>query len=215
MAADIRGQVVKAIVAVVVRPSQRVLSLALAHTLGDDIRGPPRRVVATRDWELLWKLVGGMLHADRRAKIHIPVQSIEEGGVCSMLGNLIGETRGKRIVRRVLSATPARIEVTFEDAGKMLGVEVNGLGTYTSEIRADGSIYGEGQGLYLTATGEGLAWKGSGLGRFGEGGAISYRGILYYQSTSSKFAKLNTVTGVFEYEIDPKGETQAKVWEWS
>ena len=83
-----------------------------------------------------------------------------------MLGNLIGETRGKRIVRRVLSATPARIEVTFEDAGKMLGVEVNGLGTYTSEIRADGSIYGEGQGLYLTATGEGLAWKGSGLGRF-------------------------------------------------
>ena len=45
-----------------------------------------------------------------------------------MLGELLGETRGKRIVRRVLSSDPVKVEVTFEDSGKMPGVEVNGFG---------------------------------------------------------------------------------------
>jgi len=131
-----------------------------------------------------------------------------------MLGELIGETRGKRIVRRVLASDPPQVEVTFEDGGKMLGIEVQGFGTYESEVRADGGIYGEGQGVYMSAAGDMLSWNGSGLGKFGEGGAVSYRGILYYRSTSPKFAKLNTVAAVFEYEVDAKGGTHAKIWEW-
>lgn len=131
-----------------------------------------------------------------------------------MLGEQIGETRGKRIVRRVLSSDPLRVEVTFEDSGKMLGIDVNGFGTYTSQVRADGTFYGEGEGAYMTRDGELLSWKGSGLGKFREGGAVSYRGILYYRTASQKLARLNTVTGVFEYEVDAKGETLAKVWEW-
>ncbi len=131
-----------------------------------------------------------------------------------MLGELIGESRGKRIVRRVLSSDPPKVEVTFEDSGKILGIEVQGFGTYESEIRADGSIYGEGHGVNMSATGDMLAWKGSGLGKFGEGGAVSYRGILYYRTPSPKLAKLNTVAGIFEYDVDAKGNTHAKVWEW-
>ncbi len=131
-----------------------------------------------------------------------------------MLGELIGETRGKRLVRRVLSSDPPKVEVTFEDGGKMLGIDVNGFGTYSSQVRADGTIYGEGEGLYITGAGEMLAWKGSGLGKFTEGGGVSYRGILYYRTTSQKLARLNTVAGVFEYEADGKGDTRAKVWEW-
>ena len=131
-----------------------------------------------------------------------------------MLGEQIGETRGKRIVRRVLSSDPVKVEVTFEDSGKMLGISVNGFGTYISQVRPDGTIYGEGEGAYTTVDGELLAWKGSGLGRFKEDGAVSYRGILYYRTTSQKLARLNTVAGVFEYETSANGETQAKVWEW-
>lgn len=131
-----------------------------------------------------------------------------------MLGELLGETRGKRIVRRVLSVNPSKIEVSFEDAGKMLGVQVSGFGTYTSEVRADGSLAGAGSGLYLVAGGEVLSWEGSGIGKLGEGGAVSYRGILYYRTTSPKLAKLNNAAGVFEYEVDAKGKTHAKVWEW-
>ena len=131
-----------------------------------------------------------------------------------MLGEQIGEARGKRIVRRVLSSDPVKVEVTFEDTGTLYGVNVNGFGTYISQLRSDGTIYGEGEGAYTTADGELVSWKGSGLGSIIAGGAVSYRGILYYRTTSQKLARLNKVTGVFEYEAAANGETQSKVWEW-
>src|SRR5215831_12535103 len=131
-----------------------------------------------------------------------------------MLGEQIGESRGKRIVRRVLSSDPVKVEVTFEDTGTLYGDNVNGFGTYISQLRSDGTIYGEGEGAYTTADGELVSWKGSGLGSIIAGGAVSYRGILYYRTTSQKLARLNKVTGVFEYEASATGETQSKVWEW-
>jgi len=59
-----------------------------------------------------------------------------------------------------------------------------------------------------------IAWKGSGLGKFKERGAVSYRGILYFTTTSQKLARLNHVAGVFELEIDPEGKMHNKIWEW-
>jgi len=131
-----------------------------------------------------------------------------------MLGDQLGESKGKRLVRRVLSSDPLRIEVSFEDAGTMLGVGTNGFGTYTSEARPDGSLYGEGQGGMITADGEAITWKGSGAGRILPTGAVSYRGILYYRTNSQKLSRLNNACGVFEYEVDPSGNTASKVWEW-
>ena len=131
-----------------------------------------------------------------------------------MLGDLLGESKGRRIVRRVLSTDPLTIEVSFEDTGTMLGVATNGTGTYTSEGRPDGSLYGEGQGVMITADGEPILWKGSGAGKIVAGGAVSYRGILYYRTSSQKLARLNNACGVFEYEVDAAGNTTAKVWEW-
>lgn len=131
-----------------------------------------------------------------------------------MLGELLGETTGKRIVRRVLSTEPPTVEVTFEDNGTMLGVPAGGFGTYTSVVRADGSMYGEGQGLMVTQDGEPINWKGSGQGKFGPGGAVSYRGILYYRTPSQKLAQLNAAPGVFEFEVDAAGNTSTKIWAW-
>jgi len=131
-----------------------------------------------------------------------------------MLGELLGENTGKRIVRRVLGTDPLTAEVSFEETGKMLGVTTNGFGTYTSVVRTDGSIYGEGQGGLFTSDGESVSWKGSGLGKFGPGGTISYRGILYFQTASQKLARLNATPGVFEYEVDTEGKTHTKIWEW-
>jgi hypothetical protein len=54
----------------------------------------------------------------------------------------------------------------------------------------------------------------SGKGKILPGCAVSYRGILYYQTTSQKLAKWNAAPGVFEYEVDADGTTQSKVWEW-
>ena len=131
-----------------------------------------------------------------------------------MLGDLVGETKGKRVVRRVLSVEPPTVEVSFEDAGQMLGVGVQGLGTYTSVIRADGSIHGEGQGISTTEDGEGISWTGTGEGTFGPGGAISYRGMLFYRTQSQKLARLNNMTAAFEYDVDADGNTIARAWEW-
>jgi hypothetical protein len=131
-----------------------------------------------------------------------------------MIGELISETTGKRLVRRVLSDDPAKVEVSFEDSGKTLGLSSNGFGTYTSTIRPDGSIYGEGHGLMMTADGEGASWRGSGVGKFTGNGGVSYRGMLFFRTTSQKLARLNSVGGAFEYEVDAQGKTTSKIWEW-
>lgn len=131
-----------------------------------------------------------------------------------MLGDKIGETTGKRLVRRVLSVDPLTAEVSFEDSGQMLGVPTTGIGTYTSVARPDGSLYGEGQGMNTTADGEAITWTGTGLGHFGAGGSVSYRGMLFFRTTSQKLARLNNACGAFEYEVDPAGASVSKIWEW-
>ncbi len=131
-----------------------------------------------------------------------------------MLGELIIENTGKRIVRRVLETNPPTVEVTFEESGKVLGHATTGMGTYTSEIGPDGTVRGEGQGIVFASDGEGATWKGSGQGKLKPGGAVSYRGILYFQTASAKLARLNAAPGVFEYEVDADGKTHTKVWEW-
>jgi hypothetical protein len=131
-----------------------------------------------------------------------------------MIGEQIGETKGRRLVRRVLSTDPTTVEVTFEDSGQMLGVATSGLGTYTSVIGPDGSISGEGQGVNMTQDGEAVTWKAMGVGKFGAEGAISYRGMLFFKTASQKLARINNACGAFEYDVDSSGNTVSKFWEW-
>lgn len=131
-----------------------------------------------------------------------------------MLGEKIGETKGKRLVRRVISTEPPTAEVSFEDSGHMLGVATTGMGSYTSVIGPDGSISGEGQGISMTQDGEAITWKGTGIGKFAAGGAVSYRGMLFFKTASPKLARLNNTCGAFEYDVDSSGNTVSKMWEW-
>jgi hypothetical protein len=132
-----------------------------------------------------------------------------------MLGELISESRGKRAARRVLSTSPGfRVEVSFEASGKVLGMDPQTIATYWSEARPDGSLYGEGQAVVITRDGEMATWKGQGVGKFLAGGAVSYRGAVYYSTASPKLARLNTVAAVFEFEVDANGNTSEKTWEW-
>jgi hypothetical protein len=108
-----------------------------------------------------------------------------------MIGDKIGETKGKRLVRRVISIDPPTAEVSFEDSGTMFDVATTGMGTYTSVIRADGSILGHGQGPIMTPDGETVSWTGTGVGKFGAAGAVSYRGMLFFQTTSQNLGRLN------------------------
>jgi hypothetical protein len=133
-----------------------------------------------------------------------------------MLGELIGESRGKRSARRVVSAEGGcfKVEVSFEDKGTMLGGEANGIGTYTSGPGPDGTLSGEGHGVLLTPDGGVATWKGTGVGKFLAGGAVSYRGALFYSTATPKLARLNSIAAVFEFEVDAEGNTHSKLWEW-
>lgn len=134
-----------------------------------------------------------------------------------MLGELVLEERGKTIGLRVLpsEAGDPKVEVSFQASGKVLGVEHTTMGTYWSAVRPDGSLFGEGQGLVTTQDGDRATWKGNGVGRFtGRGSAVSWRGAIYYQTSSQRLQRLNGVAAVFEYDVDENGNTTGKVWEW-
>jgi len=110
-----------------------------------------------------------------------------------MLGEMIGESQGKRTGRRVLSTSPVfKVEVSFEDSGKILGIEYNGITTYWAESKPDGSLYGEGEGVYLLQNGENATMKGAGAGTIKAGGAVSY-------SRSGVVQHIVTQTCAFEY----------------
>ena len=133
-----------------------------------------------------------------------------------MLGELIGELWGNRGVRRVLSAEGSafKVEVTFEETGKVQGFDARAVGTYTTASRPDGTLYSEGQGILLTKHAGMATWKGMGAGKFLEDGGTSFRGSICYNTASPQLAALNTHAVVFEFEQDMEGNSHSKLWEW-
>jgi hypothetical protein len=131
-----------------------------------------------------------------------------------MLSEQIYTGQGKRTARRVLSTQPFTVEVSFEDKGNLLGLEGANIGTYTSSPRPDGTLAGEGQGIFASADGEVITWKGIGTGKLKPGGAVSYRGALTFSATSQRLSRLNVIAGVFEFEVDEAGNTATQIWEW-
>lgn len=133
-----------------------------------------------------------------------------------MLGEMLGEERGKITAMRVLASEGSpRVEVSFQASGTLLGLATTEIGTYVSRARPDGTLYGEGQGVIMASDGAMATWVGQGVGRFtGRGTGVSWRGAVYYQTASPSLARLNGVAGIFEYETDEEGNTHAKLWEW-
>ncbi len=133
-----------------------------------------------------------------------------------MLGDKLGEEFGQVTARRVLPASGAgpMVETSFQAEGSILGVAHRTLGTYSSVMRPDGSLFGSGQGIVTSAQGGGASWVGQGVGTLRKDGSVSYRGAIFYQTPSPQWARLNNVAAVFEYEVDPQGNTKAGIWEW-
>jgi hypothetical protein len=88
------------------------------------------------------------------------------------------------------------------------------IGTYVSSTKPDGSLHGEGEGVWATPEGDMVTWKGTGVGRFGAGGAVRYSGLISYSTKSPKLSRLNSIGGAFEFEVDANGNTTSKIWEW-
>ena len=131
------------------------------------------------------------------------------------LGEVIEEERGKIIARRVLDAQAMKIEHNFTAMARLKGIEGTDMGTYTTHALPDGSLYGEGQGIFMSRDGEAVAWKGQGLGAFTAPGKVRFRGSLFFSTESKgKLASMNNIVCVFEHEGDMEGNISSKVWEW-
>ncbi|MDW7733283.1 MAG: hypothetical protein SCH66_12765 [Methanolobus sp.] len=134
-----------------------------------------------------------------------------------MLGEMIGELDGKTIGSRVLPSRGhgPKIENTEQFQGKLLGIEVSDMTTYWTVVMEGGILYGEGRGVTMTKEGDTLTYTISGVGKFKDKGpAVSYRGALYYWTSSPKFSRLNGIATIYEYESDENGNSHAKLWEW-
>ena len=130
-----------------------------------------------------------------------------------MLGDQIGEETGKITGFRVVDTAGPKVEVSIQTSGKILGSDYQGRATYSSEIQPGGSLFGQGQGVYMT--GDGMAsWKGVGTGRFNPGGGVSYRGSVHFVSATGSLSKLGGTAAVFEHSTDASDNVTSKLWEW-
>ena len=50
--------------------------------------------------------------------------------------------------------------------------------------------------------GDWATFIGQGVGTIKKDGAVSYRGAVYYQSSSPKWSRLNSVAAIFEHEVE-------------
>jgi hypothetical protein len=133
-----------------------------------------------------------------------------------MQGDKIGESSGRITVQRVLPNPGGgpKMETSFQASGKIFGVDETETGTYWAVVRPDGTLFGEGQGVIMSKEGDVATWVGQGVGTMKKDGGVSYRGAVYYQTSSPRWSRLNSVAAIFEYEVDAQGNTRAQLWEW-
>ena len=133
------------------------------------------------------------------------------------LGDLVLDETGTVTGIRVLStdASGTTLEVSLRSTGTIRGVAQTSMWTYTQLMRPDGSIYGEGRGVMTTQDGDVIQLVGHGSGRVpAPGASTQFRTMLHPHSTSAKYADLNGIGLVGNYEAAADGSAVNKRWEW-
>ena len=127
-----------------------------------------------------------------------------------MIGELIGDFKGKNIGWRVLP--DGKIETTAQGTGKILGVDAFVLATSVG-IMANGIFMGETNSVFTTMDGESVMSKGIAVG-FPSGNGGSTRAASIHTTQSKKLERLNKIVGMHEYETDMQDNFIGKIWEW-
>ena len=135
-----------------------------------------------------------------------------------MLGNLLFEETGKVTGMEVLPPEEGAVvvKVSLQATGRIQGVEHTSMWTYISTTRPDGSVFDQGQGVLTTADGDVVHLVGRASSQSsGPESPLHARGAFHFQTQSEKFARLNSLAGVFEYDIAGDGTSKGKIWEWT
>jgi hypothetical protein len=127
-----------------------------------------------------------------------------------MLGELIGEFKGKNTVYRVLP--DGRIETSGQGTGKILGKDAFVLTTSVGTM-SNGVFVGEVNSVITTMDGDAVMMRGNAVGwPSGNGGTT--RAASLQTTQSQKLARLNKVIGLHEYTTDMSDNWTGKIWEW-
>lgn len=131
-----------------------------------------------------------------------------------MLGEQIGELKGKVIGQRVLNVEGPTMETNVSAKGSIKGNQVNVSLTYIARPTSTGVLHGRGQGVIMAGDSEMAAYTGEGMGRITASG-IKWRAAHFYRTSSTgRLASINNVVGVVEAEVDNEGNFSEKTWEW-
>ena len=133
------------------------------------------------------------------------------------LGGLIYQHKGKITSETVLEGPT--VQTSFASNGTVTGgvtnVSVTEIGTYTTTPRADGILYGEGQGVITGENGEIVTWDSQEIGSMAPNGEITFRGSIFFRTLSptGSLGFLDNMVGVFIFQVDPSGNTAVEILE--
>ena len=133
------------------------------------------------------------------------------------LGDVVLEETGSITEVRELSndVTGIKNEIKLTVKGTIRGVAETTQWTYTTLARPDGSVHGEGTAVMTTEDGDVLNLTGSGVCKAaGPGESTHFKTMLYAHTASPRFADLNHIGLVGEYDVAPDGNATNKCWEW-
>ena len=99
-----------------------------------------------------------------------------------------------------------KFETTAEGAGTLAGAQVQSIATYSSQMRADGTLYGEcpNQGVVMAQDGV-ATFRATGMGTFTADGGATFRGAVYFESAAPSLASLKGLCGVYHWDVDAEG----------
>lgn len=130
------------------------------------------------------------------------------------------ESKGMVQSQKVLEVQPLpKLETSFVENDTIKGgsTKATDMGTYSSVIKSDGAIYGEGKGIITTPNGEMTTWTGQGIGHVMADGTTRFTGTLLFSNPfpekAGNLSFLNNMVGIFIYDIHADGKISSKVWE--
>ncbi|MBP43173.1 MAG: hypothetical protein CL925_02100, partial [Deltaproteobacteria bacterium] len=102
-----------------------------------------------------------------------------------MLGEKVGTFTGTT-TDKVLPAQGGfpSFETSAQTSGKLAGVDVQSMATYSAQMQPDGSLYGECPNSGVVMTSDGAAtFRATGCGQMTADGGAKFRGAVYFQTS--------------------------------
>ena len=133
-----------------------------------------------------------------------------------MLGEKLGSIQGGTTNKTLpVEGSLPKFETTTEGSGTLAGVDVTNMATYSSEMRADGTLYGEcpNQGVIMAQDGV-ATFRASGVGAGTADGGSKFRGAVYFEASAPSLSRLNGIAVVHKWDVDAAGNATWELWEW-